>query len=103
MLRRIELDDRRVSAGPSTQLGLPPSLPIVPAIADLEFDGSLLPHDHPAWAKDALTVSTRARDWIAALKPVVMHVLRFWDHRIRAAVVGGARVCIDASGSYRVE
>jgi len=30
-------------------------------------------------------------------------VLSFWDHRIRSVLIGGSRVSIDPSGSYRAE
>ena len=72
-------------------------------VLDVELDTPLLPRDHPQWAKDALTISNRARELIARLKPVVVKILTFWDHRIRSTLVGNARVSIDPSGSYRVE
>ena len=40
---------------------------------------------------------------IARLRPVVVKILTFWDHRVRSAWIGGSRVCIDPSGSYRIE
>ncbi len=101
MLRRVEGDERRPSLG--ELLGLRENQPVVAAIAESEFDGSLLPRDHPPWVKDALSVSQRARELIARLRPAIVRVLSFWDHRFRSAVVGGARISIDPSGSYRAE
>ncbi len=101
MLRRVEGDAPREAA----LRGLEPSetQAIVAAIPDAEFDTSLLPRDHPQWVKDALSVSNRARELLARLKPVVLKILTFWDHRVRSALVGDSRVSIDPSGSYRIE
>ena len=67
------------------------------------METALLPNDHPKWVKDALCVSNRAKESIARLKPMVIRVLSFWDHRIRSVLIGGSRVTIDPSGSYRAE
>ena len=81
---------------------------LVPAVAanpagdvDGEWSSSL-PRDHPAWQRDLLSVSARARAVLAQLRPVVVRVLTFWDHVVRAALVGGRRVEVDPSGCYRV-
>ncbi|HTD36190.1 MAG TPA: hypothetical protein VK669_01655 [Candidatus Limnocylindrales bacterium] len=63
---------------------------------------SSLPRDHPAWQRDVLAVSARARELLARLRPVTVRVLTFWDHVLRAIVVGGRRVEVDPSGSYRM-
>ena len=76
---------------------------IVAAVADAELETALLPHDHPRWVKDAVAVSQRARELIAKLRPVIVRVLSFWDHQIRAITVGGRRVAIDSSGCYRTD
>ena len=102
MLRRVEGDERR-GASLGELLGLRQAEPVVAAIPEAEMETALLPRDHPQWVKDALSVSQRAREAIARLKPVVIRILTFWDHRFRSSVVGGARVSIDPSGSYRVE
>lgn len=70
---------------------------------DDQFGGPALPNDHPAWLKDAVSLSQRARQLIAKLKPVVMHVVSVWEHRVRTIVVAGRKVSVDASGSYRME
>jgi hypothetical protein len=102
MLRRVEADER------PQHLDAPGLQPLsadnaVPALGEGAFDGSLLPRDHPKWNKDTLTVSQRAREAIARLRPVIVNVLTFWDHRIRHAVVARCRITIDPSGSYRME
>ncbi len=70
---------------------------------DDRYDGPALPSDHPAWMRDALSLSQRARTLIATLRPVVMHVIGVWEHRMRSVVIAGRTVKIDASGSYRME
>ena len=76
---------------------------IVAAVADAELETALLPHDHPRWVKDAVAVSQRARELIAKLRPIIVRVLSFWDHQIRAITVGGRRVTVDSSGCYRTD
>jgi hypothetical protein len=61
-----------------------------------------LPRDHPVWQRDILSVSARARAVVAALRPVVVRALTFWDHVVRSVVVGSRRVEVDPSGCYRV-
>jgi len=100
VLRRVDGDEGRV-APPQTQAAPIAPEQVVPAIAESEHDTSLLPRDHPKWARDAVTISQRAREIIARLRPVVVRILTFWDHRVRSALIGGARVSIDPSGSYR--
>jgi len=81
---------------------------LVPAVAanpagdvDAEWVSSL-PRDHPAWQRDVLSVSARARAVLAQLRPVVVRVLTFWDHVVRSVVAGGRRVEVDPSGCYRL-
>jgi hypothetical protein len=101
VLRRVEGEEHHPSL--LGALGLAHSEPIVPAVADVELETALLPHDHPKWVKDALTVSQRAKELMARLKPVVVHILTFWDHRFRSLAIGDCRVEVDPSGSYRVD
>ncbi len=101
MLRRVDADERPQSlTGARERVQIEP---IVPAIPDVELEAAPLPHDHPPWVRDALTVSQRAKELIARLRPVVLRVLTFWDHRIRSIAIAGRRVGVDASGSYRVD
>jgi hypothetical protein len=61
-----------------------------------------LPRDHPAWQRDILSVSARARAVVAALRPVVVRALTFWDHVLRRTRIGFRTIEIDPSGCYRV-
>lgn len=79
------------------------SLPLVPALPEDELETPPLPREHPKWVKDALAVSARARAVIHKLRPVIVRVLTFWDHRLRSITIGGRELSIDASGSYRME
>ncbi|MBV8531160.1 MAG: hypothetical protein JO104_07565 [Candidatus Eremiobacteraeota bacterium] len=101
MLRRIELEE--ASAAAPIEIGTSRSEAIVPVVADAELETALLPHDQPRWVKDAVAVSQRAREIITRLRPAAVHVLSFWDHRIRSIVIGDRRVQIDPSGCYRTE
>jgi hypothetical protein len=101
MLRRIELDE--TSPALPLEAGAARSQSIVPVVAEAELETALLPHEQPRWVKDAVAVSQRARELIAKLRPAAVHVLSFWDHRIRAIVVGDRLVQIDASGCYRAD
>lgn len=76
---------------------------ILPLLPDDELETPPLPREHPKWVRDALAVSARARHAIARLKPVVMRVLTFWDHRARTLNVGGRELSVDISGSYRLD
>ncbi|MBV9333496.1 MAG: hypothetical protein JO146_05780 [Candidatus Eremiobacteraeota bacterium] len=75
----------------------------MPLVPDGELETPLSPHDRPRWVRDAVAVSQRARELIARLRPVAVRVLSFWDHRIRAIVVGECCVRVDASGCYRID
>lgn len=101
MLRRVELDEP--NAAVPLQVGASRSEAIVPVVAEAELETALLPNDQPRWVKDAVAVSQRARELISKLRPAAVHVLSFWDHRIRAILVGERRVAVDASGCYRID
>jgi hypothetical protein len=102
MLRRVEGDEGRAHA-PHANPAAVALEQIVPAVGESEQDTSLLPRDHPKWAKDAVTLSQRARELLARLRPVAVRILTFWDHRIRTAFVAGNRISVDPSGSYRID
>jgi len=53
--------------------------------------------------RDAVAASARARELVGKLKPVVVAVMSLWDHRLRSIIVGGRRVRVDPSGSYRAD
>lgn len=89
-----------------TAAGALVSPPVVGALAfddEDRFGGPELPNDHPAWLRDAVSLSQRARALVVRLKPIVMHVVGAWEHRVRTIVVAGRTVSVDASGSYRME
>ncbi len=80
-------------------------LAVAPAhVSDVDAElHATLPRDHPAWQRDILSVSARARAVIAALRPVVVRALTFWDHVVRSVSVGSRRLEVDPSGCYRVQ
>jgi len=47
-------------------------------------------------------VSARVRAILDGLRPVVVRVLSFWDHAVRAVRIAGRRLEVDPSGSYRL-
>jgi len=100
LLRRVDAED---FARPPEAPAAAPAEPVVAAVAEADGELASLPHDHPRWVKDAVALSQRAREALARLRPVVIRVLTFWDHRVRSAFVAGRRVRIDPSGSYRTE
>jgi hypothetical protein len=61
-----------------------------------------LPSDHPSWQRDVLSISTRARALIATLRPLVVNVLSFWDHRLGDIAIGARTFGVDQSGCYRL-
>ncbi len=101
MLRHIEidepLDDRAAAARPAHASG------IAAGAHHVDAERGLLPRGHPKWVQDGVSLSQRARDALTRLRPIAIHVLRFWDHRLHAILIGGRRVRVDPSGSYRVE
>jgi hypothetical protein len=93
VLRRVESDDPLFDA---------PAVDTPPHVA-LESDTGILPHGHPKWIRDGISISQRARSMLAKLRPVVLHVLHFWDHGMRSILIAGRRLRVDPSGSYRVD
>jgi capsular polysaccharide biosynthesis protein len=99
VLRRVEPDESAAALVPPWESSR--SEAIVPAVANAEFDGPVLPSDHPRWVRDAVALSQRAKEIVNRLRPAVVRVLCFWDHRLHAIVVHGQRIEIDSAGSYR--
>ncbi len=89
--------------------GLAPAAPLLPgAVAAIDpsdgwGDGPTLPHDHPTWMRDTLSISQRARALLARIKPVAVRVIAFWEHRVRSIAIGSRTLSVDASGSYRFD
>jgi len=80
------------------------SAPLAAVAFDADADlGHHLPADHPAWTRDAVSISSRARALLVRLPRVVVRVLTFWDHAVRTIIVDGRRLAVDPSGSYRCE
>lgn len=103
MSARVDLDAQG-ALGPSVASPGAMLAP-VPVVFDNEdrFGGPALPSDHPKWLTDAISLSSRARALVVKLKPVVLHAIAAWEHRVRTIVVGGRNVRVDASGSYRMD
>ncbi|HEY1977540.1 MAG TPA: hypothetical protein VGG89_13375 [Candidatus Baltobacteraceae bacterium] len=101
MLRSVEADERASALGAATVTRA--SEPAVTALAEANLDDNQLPNDHPRWVRDAVAISRAARDLVARLRPIVIGVLTIWDHGVRCIAIGGRRVGVDASGSYRIE
>ena len=87
----------------ATALAVVP-LAVAPAhTADVDAElHATLPRDHPVWQRDILSVSARARAVVAALRPVVVRALTFWDHIVRSIDIGTRRIEVDPSGCYRL-
>jgi len=99
-----------VEREPGTLAGRSAALPPAPPAAaaaiafDPEFDPEpRLPGDHPAWARDVVSLSQRAREMFARLRPVVVRIYTAWEHRVRSILVGGRRLSVDLTGCYRVD
>ena len=104
MSGRVEPDPQTTAALAANVNQMPnvlsaPVLPIDPD--DAWRGGSSLPNDHPAWMRDTLSLSQRARALLASVKPVVVRVIAFWEHRVKSVAVGNRTLTVDASGSYR--
>jgi hypothetical protein len=87
--------------GPSAALATsgPP-----PVVLDPEAEPEYrLPNDHPAWARDVVSLSQRARALFTHLRPIVVKIFAAWEHRVRSIVVGGRTLSIDAGGCYRAD
>lgn len=102
MLRRIEPDETNLRLETSAP-GTARTDPVVAGVAESELEPERLPNDHPRWVRDAIALSSRARELVQKLKPVVLRVMTLWDHRFRSIVVGDRRVTVDPSGSYRAD
>jgi hypothetical protein len=92
--------------GPALDAGAIAIAPLAVAAAHVsDVDPELhatLPRDHPAWQRDILSVSARARAVVAALRPAVVRVLSFWDHVVHRVSIGARRVEVDPSGCYQL-
>jgi hypothetical protein len=98
--------DAGVSPGAAPVLtaacALPGPVPVAPPDLDAEPE-TRLPSDHPAWARDVVSLSQRARALLATVRPIVLKVFSAWEHRVRAIIVGGRTLSVDAGGCYRAD
>jgi hypothetical protein len=89
------------------ELATPPALPpgtVQPLVLDADAEPQArLPNDHPAWARDVVTLSRRARELLGRLRPIAVRVFAAWEHRVRSILIGNRRVSIDPSGCYRAD
>ncbi len=99
--------ERESGLPPGTATSLPAALATTgppPVALDPESEPECrLPNDHPAWARDVVSLSQRARALFATLRPIVLKVFTAWEHRVRSIMVGGRTLSIDAGGCYRVD
>ncbi len=102
MFRRVEGDDALDRTG-LRSLAPREDAPVPSLQLDADAHAELLPHGHPQWVRDGVAISSRARELLTRLRPVVVRVLHFWDHGVRAIVAGGRCVRVDPSGCYRTE
>lgn len=87
----------------ATAVALVPLAVTAAQVADVDPGlHATLPRDHPAWQRDVLSLSARARAVVAALRPAVVRVLTFWDHVARSVTIANRRVEVDPSGCYRL-
>ncbi len=103
MSARVDADAQGQLPPPNLATAGVVALPILPLDTDDRWGGHTLPNDHPPWLKDAVSISHRARALIATLKPAVVKVVTYWEHRIRSIVVGDRRVSVDPSGCYKLD
>ena len=96
---------RDLQVQPSVELATIAYAPPASAIAiDPEADiEPRLPSDHPAWARDVISLSQRARELFARLRPIAIRIYTAWEHRVRSIFVAGARLSIDIAGCYRLD
>ncbi|MBV8245026.1 MAG: hypothetical protein JOZ38_03810 [Candidatus Eremiobacteraeota bacterium] len=81
---------RTLEAAPPSGSGSAADLELVPP----------LPRDHPAWARDGVALSSRARALLAKLVPLAIVVRTFWDHAVRTIALHGELLIVDSAGSY---
>ncbi|MBC5800096.1 MAG: hypothetical protein GIX03_06390 [Candidatus Eremiobacteraeota bacterium] len=101
----VERDVATTSVQSAESAVLPAPYGPAPIFDDAEdrWGGHALPGDHPAWMKDTLSISQRARALLTKLRPVVLRVVTYWEHKARSIVCAGRRLSIDQSGSYRLD
>jgi hypothetical protein len=100
----VEVEPRSAVTQPNVAPGEIPAAAAPAPLADAPLEEfPSLPSDHPAWTRDTLSLSQRARAFVAMLAPIVVRTLTYWDHRVRSLVLRTGTLTIDVSGSYRLE
>lgn len=75
--------------------------PLSALVDEEEFVRPATLREQPAWVRDAVLLSARARTLLERVRVVIVGVLSYWDHERRRITIGGSQISIDASGSYR--
>jgi hypothetical protein len=76
--------------------------PLSGEVGELESSGAIvLPRDHPKWVRDRFTITAATKAWLGRIKPIVIRVFSFWDHRVHRLTTEDGTIEIDVSGSYR--
>ena len=100
MLRRIELEQTPPALSARLEAGR--SEAVVPAVAQADLETALRRTTIRAGLRTRLPCRSGRGSLSHKLRPVIVRVLSFWDHRIRSIMVGNRCVQVDPSGCYRV-
>jgi hypothetical protein len=105
---RVDAQDAQAAAATANATPLRGGVPFAPPIEPIDPDerpggGHALPSDHPAWMRDSLSLSGRARALLARIQPVVVRTIACWEHRVRSIAIGDRTLRVDTSGSYRFD
>ncbi len=103
MSARVDLDAQAGATLPFTPSEAAAEAQLVAFDPDDRYSGPSLPGDHPRWMRDTLSISQRARALLVKVKPVVIRVVTYWEHRVRSILVAGGTLSVDRSGSYRFD
>lgn len=96
-------DQLTSSSAPNGDAALPVESNLAIAASEVREYGALpASSDRPAWQRDLCSISARSRAVIAAVRPIVVRAMTFWDHAVRGVAIGARRIEIDPSGSYRL-
>lgn len=73
-------------------------------VGELDASGAIvLPRDHPKWMRDRFTITAATKAWLGRIKPIVIRVFSFWDHRVHRLTTEDGTIEVDVSGSYRCD
>ncbi len=77
-------------------------VPIARPLPEESIAATSLPRDHPAWSRDLVAVSSRTKALLATMRPLIVRVATFWEHRVRSITIGTRALALDAAGCYRL-